>query len=111
MMSDDISATPLSAGFPINKALYEKGLEELRQTGTVKGHEEGPLHGASVKVDDANLERLTGYVNGAVHPVAYQASRLEELILQESAAFFSGQKTAEAVAKLIQNKATTYLNE
>lgn len=111
MMSDEISATPLSAGFPINKTLYEKGLEELRRTGTVKGHEEGPLQGASVKVDDASLERLTGYVNGAVHPVAYQADRLEELIIQESAAYFGGQKTAEAVAKLIQNKATTYLNE
>lgn len=111
MMSDEISATPLSAGFPINKALYEKGLEELRQTGMVRGHEEEPLQGASVGVDDASLELLTGYVNGAVHPVVYQASRLEELIIRESAAFFGGQKTAEAVARLIQNKATAYLNE
>lgn len=111
MMSDEIAAPLNSDGFPINKALYEKGLEELRQTGTVKVREEEQLLEASVKVDDASLERLTGYVNGAVHPVAYQASRLEELIVQESAAFFGGQMTAEAVAKLIQNKATKYLNE
>lgn len=110
MMSDEISAPPLSAGFPINKALYEKGLEELRQSGTVNGHGEGLLQGASAKVDDASLERLTGYVGGAVHPIEYQAGWLEELIIQETAAFFGGLKTAESVAKLIQNKAATYLN-
>lgn len=111
MMSEDMDHSPLHAGFPINKKVYAKGLEELKGMGSVKGHEEGPLKGASVQVDDARIERLNGYVNGAVHPVAYQSDKIGEIVYQETLAFFSGQKTAEAVAKLIQNKATTYLNE
>ncbi|MFB9278423.1 ABC transporter substrate-binding protein [Cohnella cellulosilytica] len=111
MMSEELAYSPLSAGFPINKAVYAKGIEELKQAGEVKGHAEGPLHGASVQVDDAQLAKLTDYVNGAIHPVAYQSGKIEELVNEESQAFFGGQKTAEAVAKLIQNKATTYLNE
>lgn len=111
MMSDEITASPLTAGFPINKKAYAKSLEELKKEGSVKGHPDGPLQGASVKVDEAMLDRLTGYVNGAIHPVNYQSDKLSELIVEESTAFFKGQKTAEAVAKLIQNKATTILNE
>ncbi|WP_042168535.1 ABC transporter substrate-binding protein [Paenibacillus gorillae] len=111
MMSEEIASSPLSAGFPINKKAYANQLEELKKMGSVKGHEDGPLHGASVPVDDAKIEQLTGYVNGAIHQVAYQSSKVEEIIYNESLAFFSGQKTAEAVAKLIQNKVTTYINE
>lgn len=37
--------------------------------------------------------------------------KILSIIGEEANAFFSGQKTAEDVAKLIQNKATTYLNE
>ncbi|WP_182914492.1 ABC transporter substrate-binding protein [Paenibacillus sp. 1011MAR3C5] len=111
MMSEEMAYSPLSAGFPINKNVYAKGIEELKGMGSVKGHEEGPLKGASVQVDDARIERLNGYVSGAVHPVAYQSDKIEEIVYQETMAFFSGQKSAEAVAKLIQNKATTYLNE
>ncbi|WP_165861336.1 ABC transporter substrate-binding protein [Paenibacillus paeoniae] len=111
MMSEEMAYSPLSAGFPINKNVYAKGLEELKKMGSVKGHEDGALKGAAVKVDEARIERLNGYVNGAIHPVAYQSDKIEEIVYQETLAFFSGQKSAEAVAKLIQNKATTYLNE
>lgn len=40
-----------------------------------------------------------------------KSSKIEDVITEESKSFFTGQKTAEAVAKLIQNKVTTYLNE
>ena len=36
---------------------------------------------------------------------------VEKIINEEAAAFFGGQKTAEEVAELIQNRVTTYLNE
>ena len=36
---------------------------------------------------------------------------VENIIKEEASAFFSGQKTAEEVAELIQNRVTTYLNE
>lgn len=36
---------------------------------------------------------------------------VENIIKEEASAFFSGQKTAEEAAELIQNRVTTYLNE
>ncbi|MNN99620.1 hypothetical protein D3C81_2193090 [compost metagenome] len=37
--------------------------------------------------------------------------RLISIVVEESLAFFSKQKTAEEVVKLIQNRVTTFLNE
>ena len=37
--------------------------------------------------------------------------KLEQIISEEISAFFKGQKSAEKVAELVQNRVTTYLNE
>ncbi|WP_274650581.1 ABC transporter substrate-binding protein [Paenibacillus humicola] len=111
LMSDELPRKPESAGFPINKKLFEDQLQQLQQEGTVQAYKEGPLHGQAIPVDDTMLEQLKSDVTGATHAVSYQSSQIEDIILDESAAFFSGQKSAEDVAKLIQNRAETYLNE
>lgn len=111
MMSEEILTPPESAGIPINKQVFAGQIQKLKQAGIVKAYEEGPLQGQSFKVDEALLDRLPEFANGAVHPVEYQSDRLEEMIVNESKAYFAGQKSAEQVAKLLQNKATTYLNE
>ncbi|MDG0793993.1 hypothetical protein OMP38_26595 [Cohnella ginsengisoli] len=61
-------------------------------------------------MNEAHLDLLDGIVTAAVHPVG-QSTKIGDIIREESKAFFTGQKSAEAVAKLIQNKVTTYLNE
>ncbi len=38
-------------------------------------------------------------------------SKLVEIVVENAAAFFSDQKSAEEVAKLIQSKANIYINE
>ena len=38
-------------------------------------------------------------------------SSICDIVSEETSAFFGGQKTAEEVADLIQNRVTTYLNE
>lgn len=111
LMSDAIETPPTTAGFPINKNAFAKQLQQLRKQSTVKTYEEGPMHGQAIPVDTAMLDQLPDFVNGAVHPYAFQSDTLRDLIRDESVAYFRGQKSAEAVAKLIQNKATTYLNE
>ena len=111
MMSDEIRTPPESAGIPINKKVFAGQIQELQKAGTVKAYEEGPLHGQSFKVDQAMLDGLPDLVNGAVHPVEYQSDQVEDMIVKEAKAYFAGQKSAEDVAKLLQNKVTTYLNE
>lgn len=111
MMSWEIETSPTKAGFPINKNMFAKLVQQLKEEGTVKTYEEGPLHGKAIKVDQAKLDQLEGLVNGANHQVEYKSDQVHEMIMNESKAFFAGQKSADDVAGLIQNKVTTYLNE
>ncbi|MBB6734281.1 ABC transporter substrate-binding protein [Cohnella zeiphila] len=111
LISDQIATSPDRAGFPLNKNAYAKEVQQLKADGSAPSAKEGPLKGASVPVDDAKLDELESYLTAATHPVGYKPSQVQQIVLDESKAFFSGQKSAEAVAKLIQNKVTTYLNE
>lgn len=111
LMSEEMQPSPERAGFPLNKAVFHKQVKQLLQTGTVKAHEEGPLKGKTFQVTEADLQGLEQHLSGAVYQVAFKPSKLEDIIVKESEAFFKGQKSAEDVAKLIQNRATTFLDE
>jgi multiple sugar transport system substrate-binding protein len=111
LTSEELQHPPESAGIPIRQSIFEKQVKQLQAAGEVQAYKEGPLQGMTFKVDNEILQQLEAYVNGAVHAVAFKTTKLNEIITKESQAFFSGQKSAEEVAKLIQNKATTYLNE
>lgn len=97
-------------GFPISKIAYEKEIQKLRDEGEVPGFKNGPAEADAFKVNGAYLDLLDAIVTSAVHPVD-QTTKVSDMITEESKAFFTGQKSAEAVGKLIQNKVTTYLNE
>ncbi|NBD22313.1 ABC transporter substrate-binding protein [Paenibacillus glycinis] len=97
-------------GFPISRIAYTKQTEQLRKAGTVSTAPNGPADGVTVKADGAMLDRLDGYLTGAVHAVG-KPSRIGEIVSEEGEAFFKGQKSAADVAKLIQNKVNLYLNE
>lgn len=111
MLSEEMEIPPERAGFPINKKVYEKQVQQLLKAGTVKAYAEGPLHGQSFPVNEEELKRLEGYLSQAVHSVNFQKTKIEQIVTEESAAFFNGQKPAQDVARLIQNKVMTYLNE
>ncbi|QHW29554.1 carbohydrate ABC transporter substrate-binding protein [Paenibacillus rhizovicinus] len=112
LMSEEIQSPSNATGFPINKAAFAKQIQDMKALGSFKSIPEGPLQGKDVKVDDAMLDGLNAYVNGAVHPVAATKSdKVWEIVVEEAKAFYAGQKSAEDVANLVQNKVTTYLNE
>ncbi|MBW7455979.1 extracellular solute-binding protein, partial [Paenibacillus sepulcri] len=100
-----------SAGFSFNKNVFKKQIQQLKDAGTVQPDKEGPLQGKPFAVDAAALDQLDAIVNGEFHSAAPKSSQIEDTIIQESEAFFTGQKTAQDVAKLIQNKVTLFLNE
>ncbi|MCC3371509.1 ABC transporter substrate-binding protein [Cohnella sp. REN36] len=114
MMADKSAQKSTAAGFPISKKSYESLKMALLKEGSVKAYEDGPLHGLKIPVDKKKLDELDRFVTGATHAahsVNYKTNKITDLITKESTAFFRGQKSADAVTKLIQNKATTYLNE
>ncbi|OPA73005.1 ABC transporter substrate-binding protein [Paenibacillus selenitireducens] len=112
MLSDEVQAQAGSAGFPLNKNVYQKQVQQLLQEGKVISDQEmGPLKGMVFDVTAQDLQGLEHFLAEAIYPVEFRPSKIDEIITNESKAFFSGQKSAEAVAKLIQNRVTTFLNE
>lgn len=97
-------------GFPINRVAYRKQIVLARESGSVTLAPNGPADGGTFETDDAQLEQLEQYLAGAVHPVG-KTSKVNEIVTEESEAFFKGQKSAATVAKLIQSKISLYLNE
>ncbi|MEC0242621.1 ABC transporter substrate-binding protein [Paenibacillus dokdonensis] len=111
MMSEEIQTPPTTAGFPINKKVFSKQIQQLKEEGTIQAYQEGPLHGLTFKVDQAKLGQLESFVNGAIHHANFKSDKVRETIINESKAFFTGQKSADDVARVVQNKVNTYLNE
>ena len=113
-MSEEVQSSPNSTGFPINKVAYAKQIQELKAQGSFPTEPKGQLQGTPVKVDGAMLDELNSYVNGAIHPVGSGSDnfdKVQEIVIAEAKAYYTGQKSAENAANLIQNKVTTYLNE
>ncbi|GGH30914.1 ABC transporter substrate-binding protein [Paenibacillus segetis] len=110
MLSDEVQAPGTS--FPLNKSLYEKQRQQLLEEGKVTASQEmGAMSGKVFEVTAKDIQELDQFISEATHPVAFRPSKVEEIISEESKAYFSGQKSAEVVAKLIQNRVTTFLNE
>lgn len=96
-------------GFPISKAAFHLQAEKLLQQGTITAM--GETGEVSYPVTAADLQVLDAMIANAVNVKSNVSDRISSIVFSESKAFFSGQKSAETVAKLIQNKVSTYLNE
>lgn len=104
--------------FPIKKSVLEKLAEEAKQL--VKDHDTGELtepfitDAAGNKIiigstTDEDNQRIYDLINGAVA----ENTNLEaaEIITEEAGAYFAGQKSAEEVAEIIQNRVQNYIDE
>lgn len=115
MVSEEMQSQAKSTGFSINKASYEKKSMELLKTGKVESDQPiGPMKGQVFEITQKDIDDLEKFVNGAIYPVQPPRSspnKIDQIVQEESIAYFSGQKTPEAVAELIQNRVTTVLNE
>jgi hypothetical protein len=61
----------------------------------------------NTEADNAKMYELFGSIDGIVRRVP----AIEKIIAEETAVYYAGNKTAEETAKIIQNRATTYLEE
>jgi multiple sugar transport system substrate-binding protein len=108
LLSEEMQSLPEQTGFPVKKSANEKLIEEIgnnAKKGTVN-----TVKGGNVKVSEKDIQVLNTMISEASLQIT-KSDKIRSIIAEESKAFFTGQKTAEAVAKLIQNRVTTYLNE
>ncbi|GKU77354.1 ABC transporter substrate-binding protein [Paenibacillus sp. L3-i20] len=112
MLSDEMKDKASRSGFPLNKKSYAWIVAEALRKGTVESnHWDGPLKGIIYEITQADIDDLNKFLTHAKYPVQFKESKINEIIIEESEGYFKGQKSPEEVAKLIQNRVTTVLNE
>ncbi|REK75151.1 ABC transporter substrate-binding protein [Paenibacillus paeoniae] len=108
LLSEEGQSMPERGGFSLLKSVNEQKLDEIR--GQIKTGTYQLPDGQSVQAEDEEFTRFTQLLD-----MADQYSVLDGKVIaivgEESLAYFSGQKSAEEAAKLIQNRTTTFLNE
>lgn len=94
-------------GYSILKSVNEQMVDEYRKEVQPSGVN---TKNGRVKVSDQSFAELKQLIHTA-NRLVRQKDKVSSIIEEESKSYFSGQKSAEEASKLIQNRATTYLNE
>jgi len=112
LLSDDMQASPDLFGVPMNKAVADKKFNEV-----VQKIEDGTLEtmmpkemlpdGETAKKRMEEVEKLISETDFR----RFSDMKVLTIAMEEFNSFMSGQKSAEDVSKLIQNRVKTYLNE
>lgn len=105
LLSEEMQTMPGLQGFSLNKKVNEKTLKDLEDKGTI----ESPL-GSVIPVQKADIDMIKQMLADAITPQKND-SKIQQIIEEEAKAYYSGQKSAQAVADLVANRVTTYLNE
>lgn len=108
LLSEEGQSMPERGGFSLLKSVNEQKLDEIKeqiQAGTYQLPD-----GQSVQVEAEEFTRVTQLLEMA-DPYSIPDGKVIGIVGEESLAYFSGQKSAEEAARLIQNRVTTFLNE
>jgi len=115
LLSEPIQADPGMTGFPVHQAATKKKLEEFAeklQSGDAKMmiQNKGGGPAQAVTISDEQIEAVLALLP-SVGKYERTDDKVIEMIKEEAAPFFSGGKTADAVAKAVRSRVNTYLNE
>jgi len=115
LLSEEIQSSPSMMAFPVHQTSVKTRLTQFAedlQSGRAKVMMKGPDGGAAqpVSITDEQIESAL-----ALLPSVGKYNRKDDKVIgiieEETSAYFSGSKTAEAVAKAVAGRAETYLNE
>jgi multiple sugar transport system substrate-binding protein len=112
LLSYEMQTQSVSGMFPVNIAANEKEFTDLIEgkLENTKGNGGKGGKGGTVTVSEASLEPLKQMIFEANTHLRWN-EKIRTIIEEESNSYFSGQKSAESVAEIIQNRVMTYLNE
>lgn len=108
LLSEEVQKLPEHSGFSLLKSVNEAKLDEIQKQ-VADGSYKLP-DGTTVQAEDEEFVRF-GQMLDTVDQYSQLDGKVIAIVGEESLAYFSGQKSAEEAAKLIQNRVTTFLNE
>ncbi|GGA11609.1 ABC transporter substrate-binding protein [Paenibacillus marchantiophytorum] len=108
LLSEEMQSIPQQDGFSMMKSVTEKMMTDLAndaKKGTIDTGKGGVL-----QVSDKDLQSMKTMISDASLAIT-PMNKVQTIIAEEAKAYFTGQKSADDVAKLIQNRVTIYINE
>ncbi len=122
LLSDEYQEN-LSWGYPISQKAFDKKLAEAmkQEYTTDENGNKVPVSRGGMSMGDGiqvefyaitqeEADQIKSLINSVDHTVVYDQN-LTNIITEESAFFFSGEKTVDQVADIIQSRMTIYINE
>jgi multiple sugar transport system substrate-binding protein len=116
MLSEEMQKTRDLGGFAVNKKASLARQEQLKEIGAGNGKMQMKLmnkDGTELKLrtpEQHEIDRIEKALTNVKH-YAETDPKVIAIIEQETASYFTGQKSAEDAAKSVQNKINTYLQE
>jgi len=109
LLSEEMQSSPDLKGYPMDKFVVEKLIQD-EKTKIEKG--EAELQGGipDGKTIDEHIQTLKKLLDSAGIKKSSDM-KVVSIAMEEFNSYMSGQKSEDAVSKLIQNRVTTYLNE
>ncbi len=114
LVSDEMM---IQGGLPINKSVLPQVAQNFTQAIQTRGGKmiikEDGIPGQSITLQPPTQEDVDYLENLLSQAKVYIGTdqKIIAIVQEETAAFFTGQKTAEVTAQLIQDRVSTYLNE
>ena len=119
MLSDEVQQNQWS--FPVTRTAFDKVMADAMKKESYQDENGETIYVDSVgyigeaeytigELTQEQADAFLAYVNDATVSGNYDTDILN-IVTEEAAAFFAGDKTADEVAKLIQNRVTIYLGE
>ncbi|MBD2871351.1 ABC transporter substrate-binding protein [Paenibacillus arenilitoris] len=122
LLSEEMQSSRALMNFPVNKAALGNKLTETKEMLANSGSGGGEGKGPSIMLRNKDGETITPTLTDedvekikslmpSVGKYSNQDPKVMSMIAEESAAYFSGSKSAEAVAGTLASRINTYLNE
>ncbi|TDF94767.1 ABC transporter substrate-binding protein [Paenibacillus piri] len=117
LLSDEMQSARELSGFAVNRSGAKAQTESLKTLGTGEGAAGKGMrlniNGKELALQPASDQDIAAIEKKLNNVKTYAESDLKiaGIVSEETAPYFQGQKSAEEVAKVIQNKVSTYLQE
>lgn len=115
-LKEDYQSYYGSYGFSVNRAVFDKSFQDAleRESSNYVMTDSGEMQEQKVRFTQEDMDVLMNVINNTQlfgQSYASTQDQLQKIVSEEVSSYFAGEKSAEDVAAMIQNRASIYVSE
>lgn len=115
-LKEDYQSYYGSYGFSVNRAVFDKSFQDAleRESSNYVMTDSGEMQEQKVRFTQEDMDMLLDVINNTQlfgQSYASTQDQLQKIVSEEVSSYFAGEKSAEDVAAMIQNRASIYVSE